>query len=234
MRGRSWASEAGLRYNRHEVEESVMKTRGLLAALSFLACAAAQAQSISVEPLKCVPKEDNTVIRAALSAEAPGQTPRLYFRWQGQTDFYWVDMQAEPGRRFWAIPPKPERRNDQVEYYAALVDAAGKVSARSPSQTSRVTDDCKVELSPKERGVAENLTVGETTAEQQGAKVMGFLCKGIVTRINSQGIRRSDEICAPCAVVWWDRKSVLIPAFAGGVIGVIVGDRHPEPSPSRP
>ena len=205
-----------------------------LTALGLLACAAAQAQTITVEPLKCVPKEDNTVVRAALTSDTPGQTPRLYFRWRGQTDFYWVNMESEPGRRFWAIPPKPERRNDEVEYYVALVDAAGKVGIRSPSQTSKVTADCKAQLNPKERGVAENLTVGETTPEQQGAKVVGFLCKGIVTRINAQGVRRADELCGPCALVWWDRKSVLIPAFAGGVIGLIVADQNPEPSPSRP
>jgi hypothetical protein len=211
-----------------------MKARGLLIALSLLACAAAHAQTVSVEPLKCVPKEDNAVVRAALSADAPGQTPRLYFRWSGQTDFYWVAMEAEPGRRFWGIPPKPERRNDHVEYYTALVDANGKVGTRSPSQTAKVTDDCRPELTPKERGVAENLTVGETTSEQQGAKVVGFLCKGVVTRINSQGVRRNDDICGPCAVVWWDRKTVLVPAFAGGIMGVVVTDGEPEPSPSRP
>jgi hypothetical protein len=212
---------------------------GLLAFAAVIAgsvASAAQAQTITVEPLKCVPKEDNAVVRAALSADSPGETPRLYFRWHGQTDFYWLNMESEPGRRFWAVPPKPERRNDEVEYYVALADAAGKVGARSPGQTAKVTPDCNVQLSPKERGVAENLTIGETTREQQGAKVVGFLCRGIVTRINSQGIRRSDELCGPCAVVWWDRKSVLIPAFAGagGVIGLIVGDQNPEPSPSRP
>lgn len=213
-----------------------MKIPGLLAALGLLAFAAAHAQSITVEPLKCVPKEDNAVVRAAISGEAAGQTPRLYFRWQGQTDFYWVNMEAEPGHRFWAIPPKPDRRNDEVEYYAALVDPAGKVGMRSPSQTSRVSTDCNPQLSPKERGVAENLTVGETTPEQQGARVVGFLCRGIVTRVNSQGIRRTDEICGPCALVWWDRKSVLIPAFAGvgGIVGVIVTDHDPNPSPSQP
>jgi hypothetical protein len=213
---------------------SATRARGLLTALSFLTCAAAQAQSFTVEPLKCVPKEDNSVVRAALSADSAGRTPRLYFRWQGQTDFYWVNMEAEPARRFWGVLPKPEKRNDLVEYYTALVDANGKVGVRSLSQTSRVANDCKSPLNAKERGVAENLTIGETTPEQQGAKVVGFLCKGVVTRINAQGVRRNDEICGPCAVVWWDRKSVLIPAFAGGIIGVIVSDRNPEPSPSRP
>lgn len=212
-----------------------MKTHGLFAAGLLLGCVAAHAQTFTVEPLKCVPKEDNAVVRAALSTDVPGaQTPRLYFRWKGRTDFYWVNMESEPGRRFWAIPPKPERRNDEVEYYSALVDPNGRIGVRSPSQVSKVTGDCRPQLSPKERGVAENLTVGETTPEQQGAKVVGFLCKGVVTRINAQGVRRSDEVCGPCAVVWWDRKSVLIPAFAGGVLGVIVTDHNPEPSPSRP
>jgi len=222
--------------------EVSMKTRGLLTALSLLVCAAAHAQSITVEPLKCVPEEDNAVVRASMPANAqsqaqtmtPGQTPRLYFRWKGQTDFYWVAMEIEPGLRFWGVPPKPEKRNDEVEYYAALVDPAGKVAARSQSRTAQVTADCKPELTPKERGVAENLTVGETTQEQQGAKVVGFLCKGVVTRINSQGVRRNDDICGPCAVVWWDRKTVLVPAFAGGVMGVVITDGDPEPSPSRP
>jgi hypothetical protein len=93
-----------------------------------------------------------------------------------------------------------------------------------------VTADCKTQLGPKERGVAENLTVGETAPDQQGKEVFAFLCDGVVTRVNSQGIRRSDDICRACVVAWWPRKSVLLPAAA--VVGVIVSD---DPvSPSRP
>ena len=212
-----------------------MKGRGLLAAGALLACAAsASAQTITVQEPKCIPSQDNAVIRATLSADAPGQVPRLYFRWKGQTDFYWVPMEAEPGRAFWGIPAKPEKRNSKVEYYVAMVDAAGRVGARSTSKTTPVDEDCRVQLTPKERGVAENLLVGETTPEQQGEKVTGFLCKGVVMRVNSQGIRRADEVCGPCAVVWWQDKKVLIPALAGGLVGVVVTERDPEPSPSRP
>jgi hypothetical protein len=64
--------------------------------------------------------------------------------------------------------------------------------------------------------------------------VVGFLCKGVIARINSEGIRRNDEICGPCAVVWWQDKRVLIPALAGGLVGVVVTDDDPEPSSSRP
>ena len=128
------------------------------------------------------------MVRATVTSRpsAAGQTPRLYFRWREHEDFYWVAMEAEPGGRFWAIPPKPEMRNEQIEFYGALVDATGKVVARSESQIAQVTKDCKVELSPKERGVAENLTVGETSPKQQGKKVLAFLCDGVVTRINSR------------------------------------------------
>lgn len=209
--------------------------RGLIAACVLLACAAgASAQTITLQEPRCIPEEDNGVIRASLSADAVGQTPRLYFRWKGQTDFYWVPMEAEPGRKFWGIPAKPERRNQEVEYYVALVDAAGRVGSRSPAKLTKVTKDCDLRLTPKERGVAENLIVGETTPEQQGEKVVGFLCKGVIARINSEGIRRSDEICGPCAVVWWQDKRVLIPALAGSLVGVVVTDDDPPPSPSRP
>lgn len=209
--------------------------RCLLTAFALLACAAgASAQTITLHEPKCIPEEDNGVIRADLSADAVGQTPRLYFRWKGQTDFYWVPMEAEPGRKFWGIPAKPEKRNLEVEYYVALVDAAGRVGSRSQSRLTKVSGDCDLKLTPKERGVAENMIVGETTSEQQGEKVVGFLCKGVIARINSEGVRRSDEICGPCAVVWWQDKRVLIPALAGGLVGVVVTDDDPVPSPSRP
>ncbi len=209
--------------------------RGLLAAFALLACAgSASAQNINLQEPKCIPEEDNGVIWASLSADSPGRVPRLYFRWKGQTDFYWVPMEAEPGRKFWGIPAKPEARNQEVEYYVALVDAAGRVGSRSESKLTKVTKDCDLKLTPKERGVAENMIVGETTSEQQGEKVVGFLCKGVIARINAEGIRRSDEVCGPCAVVWWQDKRVLIPALAGGLVGIVVTDKDPEPSPSRP
>jgi len=213
-----------------------MNPRGLLLAVCLLlaSVASASAQNILLQEPKCIPEEDNGVIWASLSADSPGRVPRLYFRWKGQTDFYWVAMEAEPGRKFWGIPAKPEKRNEAVEYYVALVDAVGQVGARSEAKLTKVSKDCDLKLTPKERGVAENLIVGETTPEQQGEKVVGFLCKGVIARINSQGIRRSDEICGPCAVVWWRDKGVLIPALAGGIVGVVVTDNDPEPSPSRP
>jgi hypothetical protein len=177
--------------------------------------------------------EENGLVRATLSSTAPGLSPRLYLRWRGHEDFYWVNLEPESGGHFWAVPPKPEKRNESVEYYAALVDPTGKVVARSESQLTPVTKDCKVQLGPREQGVAENLMVGETSPQQQGKRVLGFLCDGVVTRVNYAGVRRSDEVCRACVIAWWQRKAVLIPVVAG-IGGVIITDHPPEPSPSRP
>jgi hypothetical protein len=210
-----------------------MRARALFAALCglLMATGAVHAESITTEDPGCVPKEDNAVFRARVSADAAGRPARLYFRWRDHKAFYWVPMEIEADGRYWAVPPKPEKRNEQVEYYAALLDAAGNVTARSDSRMVKVSGDCRVQLSEKERGVAQNLTVGETSPDQQGKEVFAFLCDGVVTRVNSQGIRRADDICRACVVAWWPRKSVLLPAAL--VTGVVIVDR-PEPSPSRP
>lgn len=211
-----------------------MRARILFAAGLLLATTtAARAQSVSLEKPACIPAEANGVVRATAATAGPGQSLRLYFRWMEHEDFYWVAMEAEPGGKFWAVPPKPERRNDHIEMYSAVVDAAGKTVARSETQMVNVNPDCKVQLSDKERGVAENLTVGETSPKQQGKKVLAFLCDGVVTRVSSAGVRRADEVCRACVIAWWQRKGVLIPA-AAGVAGIVITDDRPEPSPSRP
>lgn len=184
-----------------------MRSITLLAVgLLFLGGAKAHAQTVSVEKPICVPSEENGIVRATALAGVTGQSIRLYFRWESHGDFYWVAMEPETSDRFWAILPKPEKRNEQIEFYSALVDASGKVVAFSESQSVSVTSDCKAQLGPEEIGVAENLTIGETSPGQQGKKVTAFLCDGIVTRVNSQGIRRSDEICQACVISWWEQS----------------------------
>ncbi len=213
-----------------------MRAPSLLAA-AILAVAASPllAQSISLGEPSCLPLERNAVVHATATGEAPGGSTRLYFRWKGHGDFYWVGMETAEGGRVWATPPKPRRQNDSVEEYAALLDAAGREIARSETRAVPVTRDCRADLSPRERGFAENLTIGETVPNQQGKDVMGFLCDGIVTRVNGAGIRRADEACRTCVVAWWQKNDVLVPvATLGGVTTITIIENSPEPSPSRP
>lgn len=210
-----------------------MKARDLTAAglflLAFLPGTAAPAQSISLVDVKCIPRKTNGVVKAAIIPDpAVGQSPRVYFRWKGQPAFYWAPMEVEPNSQYWSVLPRAEDRNTEVEYYVAVVDAAGKMLAQSEPRIERVEGSCDTKLSPKEQGVAENLIVGETTPNQYRKKVIGFLCPGLKIRIDHQGIRRADEECGPCGLAWLPPAGLA----TAGVLGVIVADR--EPSPSRP
>lgn len=190
----------------------------------------AQAPTITVEETDCIPNNDNGLIRATVQPEVGGAEVRLYFRWDDHGPFYYVAMEAEGAGRYWATPPKPVDENHQVEYYVATVDPAGTMVGQSEPVITPVTGDCDVELTRKERGMAENLVVGETAEEQMGDMVYGFLCDGIISRIGPDGVLRADSICRRCIVAWWDKPEALVPAavLLGGTTTLI------EASPSRP
>jgi hypothetical protein len=207
-----------------------MKRILIAAGAALLAATAIHAQTIDVEQLQCIPTGDNALVKATASNEPAGESPRLYFQWRGHGETYWVELEPAGGGRYWGVLPRPERRNEEVEYYAALVDAAGAVGPKSAVRTAKVNGNCPVRLGEREEGVAGNLTVGETVAQQQGKGkgVLGFLCDGIVTRVNHLGIRRSDEVCRACVIAWWQ-----LPAMAAvPTVGILIID---DPvSPSRP
>jgi hypothetical protein len=210
----------------------------LLAGAGLAAAPAAVAQpKISVEQVQCFRVADNQVLHASTQGEPPGGTARLYFEWADHPNYYWVDFEHDAtSGRYWVTPPKPESRNKEVEYYAALLDGAGREIFRSPKLKSKVTSDCQLKLNPQQLGAAQNLTIGETSKDQQKKKVNGFLCDGIVTRVNPDNVKRADETCRTCIVAWWERKELLIPvagAAGVGAITSIVLDK-PEPSNSRP
>jgi len=211
----------------------------LLAAAGAMASPAplaAQSPSIAVQQVSCFRFADNQVVRATTLGEPGGATARLYFQWSEHPYYYWVDFEHDGPGRYWVTPPKPETRNKEIEYYAVLLDGAGRQLARSSVLKTKVTSDCQIKLTPQQLGAAQNLTIGETSDKQNHNRVNGFLCDGIVTRVNPENIKRADETCRTCVVAWWLRKELLIPvAGVAGITGItsVVVDK-PEPSPSRP
>jgi len=201
-----------------------------------LGAAAAEAQSISLQPPQCFKFGDNQVVNATTAAEPPGSSSRLYFQWTDHPAYYWVDFERDGPGKYWGIPPKPETRNTQLEYYGVLLDALGREIAHSPKIRTKVTGDCQVKLTPQQYGAAQNLTIGETSSNQPRNRVLGFLCDGIVTRVDTKNVKRADEICRTCVVAWWARKELLIPVVGAGAaagITTIVVDK-PEATTSRP
>ncbi len=189
----------------------------------------AEVPQIGLEHAECLPEAENGVIYSTVAPEIGGTSTRLFFRWEEDEDFYYVLMETEGGGGYWGVPAKPDPNNEVVEYYVAVVDPAGQVLAKSAAQFSPVDDDCEVELTPKQQGVADNLTVGETTAEQIGLEVDGFLCDGVVSRINHEGVLRGDEFCRACVIAWWEKKAVLLPIASVGVVtGIVIADDDPR------
>lgn len=209
----------------------------LAMAVGVAGVAAAQpAPSIKMDQVSCLRFGDNQVFHASALAEPPGGSGRLYFQWDNHGGYYWVDLTSEAPGRYWGVPPKPETRNTEVSYYATLLDAAGREVGRSPLLKSKVTADCQVKLTPQQMGTAQNLVVGETIPNQQKNRVMGFLCDGIVTRVDAYNVKRVDDICRVCAVAWWSRPEFLVPAALAGATPGITQIIHdpPQSSPSRP
>ncbi|MGD2114948.1 MAG: hypothetical protein PVG07_07845 [Acidobacteriota bacterium] len=166
------------------------------------------------------------------------------------TDSWWEELKdrdwMEGHDREWLEDWLADQENEAAEYWVGVYDAAGKPVQVSETRLVRVfhdeddgedengdgNDECPIVLTPREKGWAENLTVGETVPPQVGKQVYHWLCDGIVTRVDWQGVFRADSICRRCIVAWWDKPESLVPAavLLGG--GVTVGGG--EISPSRP
>lgn len=147
----------------------------------------------------------------------------------------WMDARSLEELEEWL----EEQEYEPAEYYGAVVDADGTVLAVSPMLVTEVLEpnDCEVELTEKEEGFAFNLTVGETAPWQaNNQRVFHWLCDHVVTRIDWRGIRRADEVCRACVIVWWKKKEFLIPAASGAglITGILVDDQPPPVSPILP
>lgn len=150
--------------------------------------------------------------------------------------------------RDWLESWLEQQQHEAAEYYVATYDAVGQVSARSDTRLVEVRGDpdkkkgeeaeegdaeeCAVPpLDMKQSGWAQNLTVGETTAEQAGEPVFHWLCDGVVTRISQQGVFRADEYCRACVV---GLGFVPVSAIAAGVVSGAIVEHPPEASPRQP
>lgn len=128
--------------------------------------------------------------------------------------------------------------NEPAEYFTAVHDFKGQRLAQSPTMAAEVRKNCRVELTPEQRGLADNLVVGETAYWQRDQNVFHWLCEGVVSRVDPNNVVRGDSLCRACVVAWWKKPALLIPGAlaAGGIAGVVLIDRDPPPpaSPVNP
>ena len=102
----------------------------------------------------------------------------------------WLAEMDDPTFQSWL----EQLENEPAEYYVSVHDANGQQLARSKTMVTEVRENCRVDLTPQERGEAENLTVGETAHWQRDEQVFHWLCEGIVTRIDPTNVLRGDAV----------------------------------------
>lgn len=166
---------------------------------SLLAPAAATAAPaiVDLRGLPCLPRERNSVVLATVSPDLADYQVRLFFRRDGYGDAYFIQMvKFDDKGHFYAVLPKPDRQNEEVEYHVHVRGADKQTLASSPILIAPVTGDCKVEMTKEQEEMSNELVVGETRVDQKGHPVAWFLCDGIVSRIDVFDDQRPDEFCA--------------------------------------
>ncbi len=144
----------------------------------------------------------------------------------------WLAKMDDPSFQDWL----EQLENEPAEYYVSVHDATGRQLAKSPTKVTEVRENCRIDLSPQERGEAENLTVGETAHWQRDEEVFHWLCDGIVSRIDPTDVLRGDGICRACVIAWWKKKQVLLATALVPISTGVIIQKDPEPpvSPDAP
>jgi hypothetical protein len=167
-----------------------------LAVAVALCSSAALAAPPALSPLlpSCVPKRANSVVSLITNTEGTWASVRAYFRKTGTSDSYFVEMRNVGRGSYWAVLPRPEDATAAVDVFFAVMDVEGR-ETRTPPMTIPVISPCSTTLTTEQARYAQNLVVGETAKFQGGLSVLGFLCDGVISRIDVAGKLRPDDAC---------------------------------------
>jgi len=199
-----------------------------------LATTPAVAQMFTLTTPDCASARGNSVINVSITPETGWSSVRTYFRKAGTLEFYYVEMRSAGGGKYWAALPRPEDSTTSVELQTAVRDAEGR-ETRTPFQKVPVTTSCSLSLTPEQDGYAQNLVVGETVPSQAGQGIAGFVCEGVISRIDARGNLKPDDSCrgilmAEGAAAAEDRRKVL-PLILLGAGGVALVNHKDPPRP---
>jgi hypothetical protein len=180
----------------------------------------------------------NASVSVQLEPATVWSSVRVYFRAVDGEQPYFIEMRSAGGGRYWAALPKPSAGTAAVETYIVATDARG-IPSRTEPAVIPVVDAGRAELATEHAAFAAHLVIGETTPAQQGARVSGFECEGIVSRLNADGMLRLDEACRrEQLAAGKGAKRALIPLAAVGAVGgawaALEGGEKTSGSPDRP
>ncbi len=159
---------------------------------TLIAPALFAAEPIQVRAVPCVSAAQNPRIVASLPPNT--KSARVYFRGEGQTAEYYVDMRRGENGNWWAFLPMPEAKTTAIAYRAVPVDSKG-VQTSSLVLTTTVSPSCPLQsLTADEQRITQNLVVGLTTPSQSSVPT-GFQCRGAVSYITANGDLKPNDEC---------------------------------------
>ena len=191
-------------------------------------CAAGAAPRPSRSTSQVRPQEDNGVVRADPLRRSPSARRRgSTSAGRGSPTSTGCPWKWSPGGSTGRIPAKPEKRNKEVEYYVALVDAAGRVGSRSESKLTKVDERLRAQAhaqgARRGREPDRRRDHARPAAEEGGRLPVQGTDRTASTPRASAARTRS---AAPAPWSGGRTRSCSSPPCAGGLVGVVVDRRR--------
>lgn len=147
-----------------------------------------------VTPVPCATPGVNPRVTAQIPASLTnGYRPRVFFRANGQTAEYYVEMQRGANGMWWAILPAVDTGTASITYRVGALDSSKNWVTSAPITTPTSATCPTVTLTPEEQRQAQNIVLGMTTT--QPPVPTGFSCRGVVSVITADGQMRPATEC---------------------------------------
>lgn len=160
--------------------------KALLASLVLVSTSfAAEGGPIAHEVLRCIPVDSSARVLAGTTAAQPVSSARVYFRPEGVTFEYFVEMRRATGDNWVGFLPAASSAETAIVYRVEMKDADGLARRTSPTRVQASTS-CPIAMSAEETRMSKNLILGLTAAGQPVVPT-GFSAVGIVARISPEG-----------------------------------------------
>ena len=228
---------------RHKLVAVLTLAAMLVAPVSMFA----QPADLTVNPIQCAA----TSVHPRVSAVVPPNavSGQVFFKAEGTTNEYYVDMRKAADGTMWAYLPAPAPGTKSFTYRVVTLDSAGK-RASSQLMTISVNASCPtVNIPGGEQSAATSIVVG-LTSNSEPIVPTGFECTHVVSYITVSGELRDNDECrkalagvaqpgaAPVAEGAISRRTVALAALLllGGGYVVYDNNRGKEKpvSPARP
>lgn len=168
-----------------------------LAAMAFVPVSSfAQTMDLKVQPIQCA--APNVHPRVTANVPASAVSGQVFFKAEGSTNEYYVDMRKAADGTMWAYLPAPLPSTKSFTYRVVTLDNAGR-RASTPMMTISTAATCPtVTIADAEKSAASAVVVGLTSNSQQIVPT-GFECKDLTNYITVAGEMKPNDECRRAA-----------------------------------